>query len=332
MKPTLMAKETAQSPQIVKQQLLNNASLCEQIGKNLRSNPPQFVYIIGRGSSDHAGVFAKYLIEVELGIPVCSAAPSVSSLFKQTLKLKNALVLCISQSGSSPDILAQTRSAQQSGAMCIAIVNDEQSPLAKLADAVLPLHAGEEKAVAATKSYLATLSAILHLVGAWAQSSDILNGLIDLPEHLQQAIDAPKQLPLAFVHGLRNCVVLGRGFGYAISREIALKLKEVCAIHAEAFSSAEFLHGPASLVAKKLAIIDIDLNDETSQAHREQLALLQKRGADIVQLTSSVKTIHPRLAPLCILQRFYLDVEHISVAMGFNPDAPEGLNKVTQTM
>ncbi|MFT5997048.1 MAG: glucosamine--fructose-6-phosphate aminotransferase (isomerizing), partial [Glaciecola sp.] len=292
----------------------------------------QFVYIIGRGSSDHAGLFAKYLIEVELGIPVCSAAPSVSSLFKQQLKLKNALVLCISQSGRSPDILAQAKAAQQSGATCIALVNDESSPLAKLADVVLPLCAGEEKAVAATKSYLATLSAILQLVAAWGQSSKILSALNELPTHLQKAIDAPAQLSPSFIQPLRNCVVLGRGFGYAISQEIALKLKEVCAVHAEAFSSAEFLHGPAALVSKQLAIVDIDLCDETSRAHRKLVVEMKKRGAAIIQLTGITKNVHPRLVPLTVLQRFYLDVEQISLAMDINPDAPVGLNKVTQTV
>lgn len=329
---TIMAKEAAQAPQIIKQQLLNNAELCERIGATLRATAPQFVYIIGRGSSDHAGVFAKYLIEVELGIPVCSAAPSVSSLFKQQLNLKNALVICISQSGRSPDILAQAKAAQQSGATCIALVNDESSPLAQLADAVVPLCAGEEKAVAATKSYLATLAAILHLVASWAQSSDILNALNVLPEQLQKTIEGPAQLSLSFIQPLRNCVVLGRGFGYAISREIALKLKEVCGLHAEAFSSAEFLHGPATLVSKQLSIVDIDLCDETTVAHRQQLAEMKKRGATIIQLTSVVQNVHPRLAPLLVLQRFYLDVEQISLAMGLNPDAPEGLNKVTQTV
>jgi glucosamine--fructose-6-phosphate aminotransferase (isomerizing) len=332
MTHTIMAKEAAESPQVIKQQLLNNAGLCGQIGETLRANPPQFVYIIGRGSSDHAGVFAKYLIEVELGIPVCSAAPSVSSLFGQQLNLKNALVLCISQSGRSPDILAQAKAAQQSGAICIALVNDESSPLAQLADAVVPLCAGKENAVAATKSYLATLSAIVHLVASWAQSTELLSALNELPDHLQKTIDAPAQLSHEFIAPLRNCVVLGRGFGYAISREIALKLKEVCGIHAEAFSSAEFLHGPATLVSKKLALVDIDLNDETSVAHREQLAEMKKRGATVIQLTGLADKVHPRLAPLTILQRFYLDVEQISVAMGLNPDAPEGLNKVTQTV
>jgi glucosamine--fructose-6-phosphate aminotransferase (isomerizing) len=179
---------------------------------------------------------------------------------------------------------------------------------------------------------LATLCAILQLVAAWAQSKELLKALNDLPEHLQQTIEAPAQLSLNFVQPLRNCVVLGRGFGYAISREIALKLKEVCGIHAEAFSSAEFLHGPAALLSKQLAIIDIELNDETSTAHREQLAEMKKRGANIIQLTGLAQIVHPRLAPLTILQRFYLDVEQISVAMGFDPDAPEGLSKVTRTL
>ena len=332
MNSTIMAKEAAQTPYVINNQLLNNADMCKQIGETLRQRAPHFVYIIGRGSSDHAGVFAKYLIEVELGIPVCAAAPSVSSLFKQQLRLQNALVLCISQSGRSPDILAQARAAKESGATCIALVNDQASPLAQLVDAVIPLGAGEEKAVAATKSYLATLSAILQLVSEWSQSDALQAGLKTLPKQLQLTVDARQQLLHSFISPLRNCVVLGRGFGYAVGREIALKLKEVCGIHAEAFSSAEFLHGPATLVAKQLAIVDIDLNDETADAHREQLAEMKNRGASIIKLSDSVGDVHPRLAPLLILQRFYLDVEQISVSMGLNPDAPQGLNKVTQTI
>lgn len=332
MTTTIMAREAASTPSIIEQQLTNNTALCSEIGELLRKKTPQFVYIIGRGSSDHAGVFAKYLIEVELGIPVCAAAPSVSSLFNRKLDLRNALVICISQSGRSPDILAQVKAAKESGALCIALVNDETSPLTQLVDAVVPLRAGEEVAVAATKSYLATLSAILQLVSQWAENKELNEGLAKLPVQLQKTIDSPMQLSFQFASSLRNCVVLGRGFGYAISREIALKLKEVCGIHAEAFSSAEFLHGPATLVAKKLSIVDIDLVDETTKAHREQLAEMAKRGASLSQLKTRLEDVHPRVAPLLILQRFYLDVEKISVEMGLNPDAPMGLNKVTQTV
>lgn len=117
-----------------------------------------------------------------------------------------------------------------------------------------------------------------------------------------------------------------------MAKEAALKLKEVCGIHAEAFSSAKFLHGPATLVAKQIAIIDIDLNDETSHALKAQIAEMKKRGAKVMQLTGLASNMHPRLAPLTILQRFYLDVEKISVATGLNPVAPSGLNKITQTL
>lgn len=332
MNNSIMSQEARQAPKVIEQQLEKNTNIINQIGKLLADSSPQLVYVIGRGSSDHAGVFAKYLIEVELGIPVCSAAPSISSIFKQQLQLKNALVLCISQSGKSPDIVMQANAAKASGARCIALVNDEESPLAMVADYVIGLHAGEEKAVAATKSYLATLSAILHLVAVWSQSKTLLDSLFALPKILQSEINQPAQLTQTFVAPLRNCVVLGRGFGYAIAREIALKLKEVCNLHAEAFSSAEFLHGPATLVTNQLSLIDIDLNDETSDAHKNQIDDMQQRGGKIIKLHCTLPNIHKRLAPIIILQRFYIDVERVSAAMGLDPDAPAGLNKVTETV
>lgn len=332
MTTTIMAREAASTPQVIAKQLQSNQAQCERLGEEIRKFNPAFVYIIGRGSSDHAGVFGKYLIETELGVPVCAAAPSVTGLFGKKLKLSNALVLCISQSGRSPDILTQAKAARESGAICVALVNDTSSPLAELADVVLPLQAGEEKAVAATKSYLATLSALLQLVAHWAQNEELQQALFKLPEQLQQAVEAPAQLTQEFISPLRHCVVLGRSFGYAISREIALKLKEVCGIQAESFSSAEFLHGPVTLVANKLGVIDIDLNDESAKAHRDQIREIASRGAILSQICPVGTDLHPRTAPLTVLQRFYLDIENIAVAMGRDPDSPVGLNKVTQTV
>lgn len=173
MTTTIMAKEAAEAPSIIRQQLQNNTSACIELGEKIRQFDPAYVYMIGRGSSDHAGVFAKYLIEVEMGIPVSAAAPSVSSIYGQTLNLQRALVIAISQSGRSPDILAQAKAAKESGALCVALVNDETSPLAELADCVVPLRANKELAVAATKSYLATLSALLQVVGYWKQDESI---------------------------------------------------------------------------------------------------------------------------------------------------------------
>lgn len=331
MTTSTMAKEAAQTPTVIANQLNENQILCEQLAEKLGVYKPSMVYIIGRGSSDHAGVFGKYLIEIEVNIPVCAAAPSVSSVYQQNLKLDGALVLIISQSGRSPDILAQAKAARSSGAFCVALVNDESSPLTDIVDAVLPLRAGKELAVAATKSYLATLSALLHMVAVWHQDQALLKALRSLPALLEHAIAAPAQLDVDFVKPLAHCVVLGRGFGYAIAREMALKLKEVCGVHAEAFSSAEFLHGPVTLVAKKLALMDVSVEDESLEQHQQQMAEVRRRGANVVQLFCTQPEVHPRLAPLMILQRFYLDIEQVARQMGLNPDQPAGLLKVTKT-
>ncbi len=332
MSQTIMAQEAAQSPAVIRSQLSQNQQLCADLAEQIRQFDPALVYMIGRGSSDHAGVFGKYLIEVELGLPVCAAAPSVATLFGQTLKLDRALVICISQSGRSPDILAQVEKAQHSGALVLALVNDQTSPLATMADCVLPLHAGEEKAVAATKSYLATLSALLQLVAHWKQDSALLDALLQLPDALQAAIEQPVQLTTEFVSPLTHCVVLGRSFGYAIGREIALKIKEVCGIHAESFSSAEFLHGPVTLVASRLSVVNIELNDASAASHKTQIDDVVSRGAPMITLSQAQSGLHPRLAPLAVLQRFYLDIEKIAREMGKNPDTPVGLNKVTKTL
>ncbi|MFT6898418.1 MAG: glucosamine--fructose-6-phosphate aminotransferase (isomerizing) [Paraglaciecola sp.] len=338
MHQSLMAKEALQTPQRIGIQLNENQSRIKSIVERIKVFAPKLVMIIGRGSSDHAGVYAKYLIETELGIPVCAAAPSVSTLFGKALKLEHTLVICISQSGQSPDILHQVENAKKMGALCLALVNDGFSPLAQLADEALPLEAGPEKAVAATKSFLCTLSAIASLVATWADSRGLLAGLQRLPEQLQGVIEQAPQLTFNDLSQVKHCVVLGRGFGYAISRELALKLKEVCGIHGEAFSSAEFLHGPITLVAKQLMLVNIEIEDETFVHHKKQVDEVISRGGVVVTLkvdpndTFKDNKIHDRLVPLAIMLRFYLDIEQIAQQMGLNPDEPVGLNKVTQTL
>ncbi len=328
---SIMEREALEASARVRDQLGHNGAVLQQLGAQLRTTPPKFVMWVGRGSSDHAGVFAKYLIEIELGIPTFASAPSIASIYGRPLQVAGALVLVISQSGRSPDILAQARMAKQNGARVVALVNDEQSPLAALADFVLPLRAGEEKAVAATKSYLATLSALLHLVAAWTGRRELADAIDHLPEALTAAAEAPTQLTAAPLSNVKNLVVLGRGLGYAIAKEIALKLKEVCGIHAEAFSSAEFLHGPVTLVEQELTVLDLDIDDESAAAHREQMAEIAGRGARVIKM-QQVGQPHRRLAPLTLMQRFYLDVEKVALARGIDPDNPKGLKKVTQTL
>lgn len=328
---SLMFTEVSETPQQFRVNAAQNFELYKELAKKIRDFNPEYVYIVGRGTSDHAGVYAKYLIEVELGIPVSSAAPSVASIFGKTLDLKRALVLIISQSGRSPDVLAQATAAKASGALCVALVNDETSPLSDIADVFVPLLAGPEKAVAATKTYLCTLFSILHIVAHWKNDEKLHAQLGLLPNMMAQAQTSTPQLDLQVLQDIRHCVVLGRGFGYAIAREISLKIKEICAIQAEAFSSAEFLHGPISLLNKQLSVIDVSVCDESIVAHTEQIDEIKARGGKVCTLFYNGENISPRLLPLLIMQRFYLDIEHIAQQMGCDPDSPIGLNKVTQT-
>ena len=332
MTQTLMAKEAKQTPDVIQKQFDLNQALMGQLATKIKNFDPQYVYIVGRGSSDHAGVFAKYLIEIELGIPVAASAPSVHSIYQKNLRLNKALVLVISQSGGSPDIIAQAKAAKASGALTIALINTPNSPLSDIVDVEIPLQAGPEEAIAATKSYLATLHALLHLVAAWKNDAALVGGLSKLPHLLREVIDNPPCLSLALFESLQHCVVTGRGLGYAISKEIALKLKEVLSVHAEAFSSAEFLHGPVTLVEKQLTIIDITIADESFGAHTALMNDINSRGALTTVIDLSTDECHPRCLPLLVLQRFYLDIEAIARDKGLNPDIPPGLKKVTKTL
>lgn len=329
---TLMALEAKQAPFVIQEQLKENDFAARKIGNKLAHFAPHMIMIIGRGSSDHAGRFAKYLLEVEIGLPTFNAAPSVASVYNKKLKLNQAFVIVISRSGRSPDILAQTKMAKEAGAYVIALVNDLKSPLAEMVDDVLALHAGVEKSVTPTKSYLATLSALLQLSAYWNKNQGLISALKTLPEDLSEVIDAPQQLTPQDLANTRNLVVLGRGLGFAIAKEIALKFKLVCSIHAEAFSSAEFLHGAVALVAQNITVVECLIKDESEQVHCNQIAEVESRGANILGLHQVKDDVHPRIAPLLVLLRFYLDVEILALAKGFNPDEPLGLVKVTETV
>ena len=326
-----MTQETAQTPSVIRQQLIRNAEQCETLVRQIKARKPSYVLMIGRGSSDHAGVFAKYLLETELGIPVMASAPSVFGIYHKSVDHQNALVIAISQSGRSPDIVNQVKSTKASGAMCLALVNDEQSPLAQAADFVLPMGAGLEQSVAATKSYLASLSALLQLCASWNNNTALLASLNNLPDALEQVLTHPAQLTPDLLHDIQHCVMLGRGFGYAISREMALKLKEVLAIHCEAFSSAEFMHGPSAMLANQLHVIDVQVEDETADVHSSQIQTFAQQGGRVVSLSHPKLALHPRCLPLLVVLRFYVDIERIAQAYGRDPDRPQGLKKVTET-
>ena len=329
---TLMEREAREASARIAEQLVQNETRVRELCAKLQQIKPRFFQLVGRGSSDHAGVFAKYLLEIETGIPVVSAAPSVATVYKRRLQLNDAVVLVLSQSGRSPDIVTQAEMAKASGAYVVALVNDAESPLAQTANFVLPLAVGPEKAVAATKSYLATLSALLQLTAHLSGNQALQNALQQLPAQLTAAAQAPTQLRADDLRDIDRLVVLSRGLGFAIAKEMALKMKEVCGIQAEAFSSAEFLHGPVALAHGELTVIDAEIRDEALAAHQQKIHDVKARGAKIISLQQSIADVHPRLAPLLLLQRFYIDIAHVAVARGHNPDQPVGLKKVTETL
>lgn len=337
---TRMFLEARQASQVVATQLGANAARVEAIAQRLRANPPRAVVTCARGSSDHAATFAKYLIETRTGVLTSSAGLSVSSVYAAHQNMEGVLYLAISQSGKSPDLLSSVRAAKDAGAFTIALVNDVTSPLAELVDEVLPLHAGPELSVAATKSYIAALSAIVQLVAAWTGDEDLAKGLAALPVGLAEAwaldwTPAVERLKLA-----RNLYVLGRGVGFGVAQEAALKFKETCGLHAEAFSAAEVLHGPMALVKTGFPVLVFAQNDESRDSVDEMAKGLKARDADVLLVGAGeigagvlpALAAHPVVEPILMIQSFYRMANALSVARGYDPDSPPHLNKVTETV
>ncbi|MER2491568.1 glucosamine-6-phosphate deaminase NagB-II [Catenovulum sediminis] len=329
---SLLSDEAKEAPARIAEQLEENEHTIEKLGSHLKIMQPRFIYMVGRGSSDHASGYAKYLFETETGVPVVGAAPSVTSIYGQKLNLEKSLVLVVSQSGRSPDVLQQAKMARDAGAFVVAIVNDENSPLAEMIDVVLPLKAGEQNAVGATKTFLTTLSALLQLAATWSHNKALKKQIMQLPEYLQQAIDAPPLLLPEDFKDTQNCAILGRGFGFSVAKEIAMKLKGLCGIHAEPFSTAEFLHGAVGLVEHKIKIFNTIVHDESYASHMEQIAHFEKNNIAVRHIQQKLKDIPPRLQPLALMQRFYLDLTPLAESRGIDINNPPGLQKITQTV
>ena len=237
-----------------------------------------------RGSSDHAATFARYLIETRLGVLTSSAAPSVSSVYEAATDLAGTVLLAISQSGASPDLLATVASARAAGARIVALVNAESSPLAQLADDLLPLRAGPERSVAATKSYIASLAAIVQLVASWAARCRSSPRRCARRRRCSRApgssTGAPPSTRLVTAN---NLYVIGRGLGLAVAQEAALKFKETCGLHAEALSAAELRHGPMALVRSGFPLLLFAQDDETPRGRRRSSPRNWPRsGADVL--------------------------------------------------
>ncbi len=335
-----MHREAAEAPAAVARMLAANADVAARLGSALRARPPGAVLTCARGSSDHAATFAKYLIETRTGTLVSSASPSVVSLYGTESRLAGMLCLAISQSGASPDLLATVDAAANAGADIAALVNVTDSPLADRADWLLPLQAGPERSVAATKSYIAALAATVQIVAAWREDAALSAGLRSLPALLAEswALDwTPLVDGLVKAQGL---FVIGRGLGLGVAQEAALKFKETCGLHAEAFSSAEVRHGPMALIGPEMPLLVFRQADESADGVDSVVAEMAARGSRVYvagaripgAVTLPALEAEPALQPSLQIQSFYRAVNALSLARGFNPDSPPHLSKVTETV
>jgi len=335
-----MYQEAVQAPLAVNTQLAQNASQLRELGARLRAEPPRAVVTCARGSSDHAATYARYLIEAHTHVLTSSAAPSVSSVYEAQSDLEGTLFIAISQSGKSPDLLAATRNAKDSGALTVALCNTIDSPLMKLVDVAVPLHAGPERSVAATKSYITSLSCIAQLLANWVEDRRLLATLPQVPEMLARAWECDWTRAVETLRGAVNLFVVARGFGLGIAQEAALKLKETCGLHAEAFSSAEVKHGPMALVRAGFPVLMFTQRDETRVGIQELSAEFAARGARVLiagaeaagAISLPAIASHPVVEPLLTIQSFYRMANELALARGLDPDRPPHLNKVTETV
>ncbi len=335
-----MYNEAAYSGEAARQQITQNRDAFAKIGEQLRQSPPRFAVTIGRGSSDHAAVYGRYLIETQMGIITSPSALSVNSVYNTPMKMEDALCLAISQSGQSPDLVATVKSLRASGAFALAFVNAPDSPLAGNADHTVRLCAGPEKSVAATKSFITSMAAMLQLVAHWKQDAELLAQIERLPDLLEAAWELDWSAALPTLEQASSLFVLGRGLGYGLSREAALKFKETCCLHAESYSAAEVLHGPAALIKDDYPILAFVQNDETRPGFEKILKTIKGNGGAVfvAGLSNSEFTdlpsldAHPVLQPILMAQSFYKLVNATSVARGYNPDTPPNLSKVTETI
>jgi glucosamine--fructose-6-phosphate aminotransferase (isomerizing) len=336
---TLMYAEAGEAGDAVARLLAANADTIARIARRLRDHPPRSVVTCARGSSDHAATYAKYLIETLIGVPTSSAALSVASVFAAPMQATDSLCIAISQSGRSPDLLRSVEASKAAGAYVVALVNDATSPLADLADDLLPLHAGPERSVAATKSYIASLAGLAALVAAWAGDAELQDGLHALPDRLRTAFRCEWPAALAMLQPANNLFVLGRGYGFAVAQEAALKLKETCGLHAESFSAAEVRHGPMAIVGPGFPVLAFATSDAAGDDVRAVVREFEARGAVVALVdpaggAAALPTIRaePALEPILQIQSFYRLANALSVARGFDPDTPPHLNKVTRTL
>lgn len=343
---SLLKREIFEQPQALYRLLTQERNNVEQIAETIRRYAPRYIMIAARGTSDNAARYGQYLFGAVNGLPVALATPSLYTLYESPPRLDGALVIGVSQSGASPDIVAVIEEGRRQGALTLALTNDTASALAGAAQHTIDLHAGEEKSVAATKTYTTSLLALAMLSAALAQEPARFDALAALPDLQAQIIDRAPDIVRAAerYRYAESCVVLGRGYNYATAFEIALKMKELTYILAEPYSSADFAHGPVALVAQGFPVLAVVPEGLVAAELQTMLGQLAEREAELIAISSLRESldlartplplpggIPEWLSPLVAVVPGQIFALGLTLAKGFEPDHPRGLRKVTLT-
>jgi glucosamine--fructose-6-phosphate aminotransferase (isomerizing) len=337
---SLMLQEAMSAGDCVALQLTQDVECYAELGRTLRSTNFHSAVTVARGSSDHASSYVAYLIMSRLGRLVTSLPMSLITLYKSPLVTRDTLAISISQSGQSPDVVEPIRYFRDGGATTVALVNDAESPLAQAADWAMPLHAGKEQSVAATKSFITSLVAGARLVAEWQDDAELKAGLAALPDDLRRASQADWSSAIPVLAPARNIMVVGRGISFPVALEAALKFKETSALQAEAFSGAEIKHGPMALIEDGYPLLIFATRGPAQAGLVALAAEMRGRGARVLlaapadvperDLTLPVAAT-PDLDPIVAIQAFYVMAANLSKARGLDPDRPRHLSKVTKT-
>jgi glucosamine--fructose-6-phosphate aminotransferase (isomerizing) len=339
-------REIHEQPAVLQRVLDREGPAVQALAAAMRERDIDYIVIAARGTSDNAGRYANYLFGAVNHLPVALATPSLFTIYKQPPRFKNALVLGISQSGKSPDIVSVLAEARRQGALTAAITNVPDSDLAAQADQVITLHAGEERSVAATKTYTSELMALALLSATLAEDATMLAEIARVPAAVEQVLTVGEQVRTlaARYRYMQDCVVIGRGFNYASAFELALKLKELTYTIAEPYSSADFLHGPLALIEHGFPAIVIAPTGIMLPELREFLQVLRQREAEAIVISDDAATLAEAripiplhatlpewLSPIAAIVPGQLLALYVAVARDYDPDHPRGLRKVTET-
>jgi len=318
-----------------------------EIAKAIQSRNVQYAFLAARGTSDNAGRYANYLWGAHNGIPLALATPSLFTFYQSPPRLNNALVVGVSQSGQSPDIVSVLEEGRKQGCLTLAITNIPDSPLAKAADFILDIQAGPEKAVAATKTYTAELMAIAMISAALNNSNERWNELASVSKWAEQTLVLDNEIAQMTqrYRYMTQCVALGRGFNYATAFEWALKLKELTYLIAEPYSSADFQHGPIAMIEGGFPVLAVAPNGKVQETMRDMLTRLRKEknaelvvisdDKEILALAQSPIQLPPQipewLTPLVSIIPAQLFACHLTGVKGYDPEEPRSITKVTET-